>query len=156
MLAKTQFEILILPDRAQHESHAFGLGAREQQHTVPDHAVAEQRRCVVEEHQVEPIARDLATERTGQAPDRVLDCRGIRRVIVIEEHRYVDIAFPARHAAPPAPVQPRETHRAVALQSPGETAAEASKVVFASGHGHVMSCSSASSIQRRDQCDGRG
>ena len=156
VLAKTRFEILILPDRAQHESYAFGLGAREQQHTVADHAVAEQRRGVVEENQVEPIARDLTTERSGQAPDRVLDCGGIRRVVVVEEHSHVDIALPARRSACPASVQPSETHRAVALKYLSETAAEASNFVFAGGHGHVMSCSSASSIPHRCRWDGRG
>ena len=151
VLAKTRLEILILPDRPPHESYAFGFGAREQQHTVPDHAVAEKRRGAVEENQVEPIAPDLPAQHSGQTPDRVLDCRGIRGVIVVEKHRYVDIAFPARSAARPAPVQPGEPHRAVALQSLGETAAEASKVVFASGHSHVMSRSSALSVPRRDQ-----
>ena len=40
VLAKTRFQILILPDRPQHESYAFGVGAREQQYPVPDDAVA--------------------------------------------------------------------------------------------------------------------
>ena len=114
MLAKTRFEILILPNRLQDESYAFGLGAREQQYPVADHTVAEQRRCVVEENQVKPIARDLAAERSGQTPDRVLDCRGVRRVVVIEEHRHVDVALAARGAARLASVQPGESHRAIA------------------------------------------
>ena len=126
VLAKTRLEILVLPDRPLHESYAFGFGTREQQHTVPDHAVAEKRRGAVEENQVEPIAPDLPAQHSDQTPDRVLDCRGIRRAIIVEKHRYVDIAFPARSAARPAPVQPGEPHRAVALQCARKTAAEAS------------------------------
>lgn len=151
VLAKTRLEILILPDRPPHESYAFGFGAREQQHTVPDHAVAEKRRGAVEENQVEPIAPDLPAQHSGQTPDRVLDCRGIRGVIVVEKHRYVDIAFRARSTARPAPVQPGESHRAVALQCARKTAAEASDVVFVGGHGHVMSRSSAMPAPRGDQ-----
>ena len=156
VLAKTWFEILMLPDRPQHESYAFGFGAREQQHTVPEHAVAEKCRGVVEENQVEPIASDLTAERSGETPDRVLDCRGILRVIVVEKHRYVDITLSARSTARPAPVQPSKSHRAISVQSVGKTAAEACNVVFVGGHGHVLSCSSASSVPRRDRWDGRG
>lgn len=60
VLAKTRFEVLVLPNRPPHESYAFRLRSGEQQHPVADHAVAEQRRRAVEENQVEPIARDLA------------------------------------------------------------------------------------------------
>ena len=139
VLAKTRFEILILSDRPPHESYAFGIGAREQQYPVADHAMAEQRRCVVEENQVESIAGDLTAECSGQTPDRVLDRRGIRRGGVVEQHRDVDIALPARSAARPASVQPGESHRAVTLQRVRKTTAEVSDVVFVGGHGHVMS-----------------
>ena len=79
-LAKRRLQIPILPDCAQHEAYALGLVANEQQDTVADHAMAQQGRSVVEEHQIEPIARDLSTERTRQAPDRVRVQCGIRRV----------------------------------------------------------------------------
>ena len=108
MLAKTRFEVLILPNRPQHESYAFGLGAREQQYPVADRAVAEQCRGVVQENQVEPIAGDLTAEPSGETPDRVLDRRGIRRVVVIEQHRYVDVALAACSTARPASVPPGE------------------------------------------------
>ena len=73
MLTKTRFQILVLPDCPQHESYAFGFGTREQQYAVADDAVAQQCRGIVEKNQVESIARNLATERTGQTPDRILD-----------------------------------------------------------------------------------
>ena len=63
---------------------------------VAHHAVAEQRRDAAEEHQVEPIARDLMAERPDQTPDRVLDRRWVCGLVVVEHHRDVDIALPAR------------------------------------------------------------
>ena len=151
MLAKTRFQILILPDRPQHESYAFGVGAREQQYPVPDDAVAQQRRGVVEENQIQPIARDLATERPGQTPDRVLDRRGIRGTFVVEQHRDVDIALATRGAACPASVQPGETHRGVAAQGVCKAVAEASNVIVAGGHGHGIPRSDILSVPRRDR-----
>ena len=139
VLAKTRFHILVLPERPQHESYAFGIGTREQQYPVADHAVAQQRRGVVDEHQVEPIAWNLAAERPGQSPDRVLDRRRRRDTFVVEQHRDVDVALAARGAACPASVQPGETNRGVAAQGVCEAVAEASSVVVAGGQIHVIS-----------------
>ena len=97
-----RLQILTLPDCTQHEAHALGLATSEQQDAVADHAVSQQGRSVVEEHQIEPLARDLATERTRQTPDRILVRRGIRRVLVAEQHRDVDVTLVPRGAARPA------------------------------------------------------
>lgn len=137
MLAKTRLQILILPDCTQHEAYALGLAANEQQDTVADHAMAQQGRSVVEEHQIEPIARDLSTERSRQAPDRVLVRRGIRRVLLTEQHRDVDVALAPRAAARPASVQPGETHRGIVAQTVCEPAAKAGNVSFAGESGHA-------------------
>lgn len=137
MLAKTWLQILILPDCTQHEAYALGLVANEQQDTVADHAMAQQGRSVVEEHQIEPIARDLSTERTRQAPDRVLVRRGIRRVLLTEQYRDVDVALAPRAAARPASVQPGETHRGVVAQAVCEPVAKAGNVSFAGESGHA-------------------
>ena len=150
MLAKTRFQILVLPQRPQHESYAFGVGTREQQHPVADHTVAQQRRGVVEEHQVEPIAWNLAAERSGQSPDRVLDRRRRRDTFVIEQHRDVDVALATRGAARAASVQPGETYRGVAAQGVCEAVAEVSSVVVAAGGQlHAIVHSDASSVPRR-------
>ena len=99
--------------------------------------MAQQRRGVIEDNQVQSIARNLAAERTGQTPDRVLDRRRTRGTFVVEQHRDVDIALAARGAACPASVQPGETYRRVAAQGVCKTVAQASNVVVAGGHGHV-------------------
>ena len=99
--------------------------------------MAQQGRSVVEEHQIEPIARDLSTERSRQAPDRVLVRRGIRRVLLTEQHRDVDVALAPRAAARPASVQPGETHRGIVAQTVCEPAAKAGNVSFAGESGHA-------------------
>ena len=136
MLAKTRLQILVLPERPQHESYAFGVGTREQQYSVADHAVTQQRRRVIEENQVEPIARNLAAERPGQTPDRVLDRRRTRHMLVVEQHRNVDVALAARGAARPASVQPSEAHRGIVAQAAGETVAKTGRVSFVGELGH--------------------
>lgn len=45
-------------------------------------------------------------------------------MIVVDEHRNVDVALAARAAAGPASVQPGKAHRRVIVQSAGKTIAE--------------------------------
>ena len=138
MLAKTRLDILIVPDRAQHEVYALRLGACEQQDSVADHAVAQQSRGVVQEDEVEPIARSLAAERAGQTPDRVLDRRGARCVSGVEQHRDVDVALAVRDPSSSASVQPREAHGRVRAQAASETAAKTPEVSIVSRPDHDL------------------
>ena len=71
-------------------------------------------------------------------------------MFVVEQHRDVDVALAVRGAACPASVQPGETYRRVAAQRVRKTAAQASNVVVAGGHGHGISRSDTLSIPRRD------
>lgn len=73
MLAKSRLEILVLAYRTPHEAHALGLGAPEQQDAVADYPVAQQGRGVIEQDQVEPVARNLATQHVCQTPVCILD-----------------------------------------------------------------------------------
>ena len=136
MLAKTGFQILVLPDCPYCESYAIGFGTCEQQYAVANHAVAQERRSIVEENKIEPIARNPATERTGQTPDRILDRRRIRRVLVVEQHRDVDVALAAGGPACPASMQPGETHRGVPAQSARELVVEPGNLTIAGVRGH--------------------
>ena len=117
--------------------------------------MAQQRGGIVEENQVEPIARNLAAECPGQTPDRVLDCRRIRRALVVEEHCDVDVALAACGAAGPASVQPGETHRGVAAQGACKVVAEDSNVSVPGVRGHVVSRSDALSVPHRDRREPR-
>lgn len=155
MFAKTRLQVLVLPERPQHESYAFGVGAREQQYAVADDAVAQQRWGIVEEHQVEPIARNLAPECASQTPDRVLGRGRVRRVLGVEQHRDVDVALAPRPAARPASVQPGETHRGLAAQGTGKTIAEPSNLSVVGVRGHVVSRSIALPVPRRDRGEPR-
>ena len=136
MLAKARLEVLILPDRAPHEVYALGLGACEEQDPAADHPVAEQGRGVVQEDEIEPVARHAAAERACEAPDRVLArCRG-RRMFRIEQDRDVDVALVSCGLPSPASVQPGEAHRGIGGQGAGEAVAKAGKAPLLSRLDH--------------------
>ena len=56
MLAQARLQILVLPDRMQHEANALRLGSREEHDPTLDHSVTQQGWGLVEEHEVEPVA----------------------------------------------------------------------------------------------------
>ena len=58
-------------------------------------------------------------------------------MLVVEQHRDVDVALAPRRAARPASMQPSETHRGVAAQGARKVVAEPSNVFVAGGRGHV-------------------
>ena len=155
VLAKTRFQILVLPECPQHESYAFGVGTREQQYPVGgSRGGAAAPGASLRRTRSSRFAGHLAAERPGQSPDRVLDRRRSRGTFVGEQRRDVDVALAARGAACPASVQPGETHRGVAAQGACEAVAEAFFVVVAGGQIHVIVRSDASSVPRPEL--GRG
>ena len=125
MLAKTRLEVLIIPDRAPHEVYALDLGACDEQDAVADHAVAKQGRGVVQEDQVEPVARCFTAERARETPDRVLARGRARRVFPIERDRHVDVALLSCSVPGVASVQPGEAHRGIGGERAGESVAKA-------------------------------
>ena len=137
VLAQARLEILVLPDRAQHEAHALGLGAREEYDAVTDHAVAQQDRSLIEKHEIEPLARHLAPQRGGQAPDRILDRGGAFYALIVEQYREVDVALAPPGTARPASVQIGQPHRGIGGQAPAETLAEAAECFLAGTFSHV-------------------
>lgn len=128
MLAQTRFQILVLPDRMQHEANALRLGSREEHDTLRDHAVAREGRGPIEEHEIEPVASHLPPERGRQAPDRVLDRGGLDHALVVQEHGDIDVALVPFPTLRPASVQIGETHRGIGTQTSRETLAEAAEV----------------------------
>ena len=137
MLAKARLEVLVFPDRAPHEVYALGLGAREEQDPAADHPVTEQGRSVVQEDEIEPVARHVAAERAGQAPDRILARCRARRMFRIEQDRDVDIALVPCGAPGAASVQPGEAHRGIGAEGAGEAGAEAGKALLSSRLDHA-------------------
>ena len=125
MLTQARLQILVLPDRMQHEANALRLGSREEHDPTLDHTVTQQGRGLVEEHEVEPVASRLPSERGRQAPDRVLDPSGLDHALVVEEHGDIDVALVPCPASRPASVQIGETHRGIGAQTLRETLAEA-------------------------------
>ena len=128
MLAQTRLQILVLPERAQHEANALRLGSREEHDTALDHTVTQQGRGLVETHEVELVGPHLPSERGCQTPDRVLDSSGIGHALVVEEHGDIDVALVPCPASRPASVQISETHRGIGAQTLRETLAEAIEV----------------------------
>ena len=128
MLAQTRLQILVLPDRTQHEANALRLGAREEHDTALDHTVTQQGRGLIEKHEIEPVASHLPSERGRQAPDRVLYRGGIGHALVVEEHGDIDVALVPFPTSRPASVQISETHRGIGAQTSRETLAEAAEV----------------------------
>ena len=55
VLAQARLQILVLPERAQHEANALRLGSREEHDATLEHTVTQQGRGLVEEHEVEPV-----------------------------------------------------------------------------------------------------
>lgn len=138
MLAKTRLEVLIIPDRAPHEVYALDLGACDEQDAVADHAVAKQGRGIVQEDQVEPVARYFTAERARETPDRVLARGRARRVFPIEqEDRHVDIALLSCSVPGVASVQPGEAHRGIGGERAGESVAKAVNAPLTSWRGLV-------------------
>ena len=137
MLAKTRLEVLIIPDRAPREVYALDLGACDEQDTVADHAVAKQGRGIVQEDQVEPVARYFTAERARETPDRVLARGRARRVFRIEQDRHVDITLLSSGVSGPASVQPGEAHRGIGGERAGETVAKAVNAPLTSRRGLV-------------------
>lgn len=125
VLAQARLQILVLPERAQHEANALRLGSREEHDATLEHTVTQQGRGLVEEHEVGP---HLPSERGCQAPDRVLDRSGIGHALVVEEHGDIDVALVPCPASRPASVQIGETHRGIGAQTLRETLAEAIEV----------------------------
>ena len=70
-------------------------------------------------------------------------------MLVVEQHRDVDVALAAGGPACPASVQPGETHRGVPAQSARELVAEPRNLTIAGVRGHVVSLSVALPLPRR-------
>ena len=70
-------------------------------------------------------------------------------MLVVEQHRDVDVALTAGGTACPASVQPGETHRGVAAQSARELVVEPDDLTIAGARGHVVSHSVALPVPRR-------
>ena len=75
---------------------------------------------LVEQHEVDPVAPDVAGHRGNEPPDRLLDQGRRRHAGVVDEHSDIDVAVGPRHATRPAPEQVGETDRRFGAQTPGE------------------------------------
>ena len=75
---------------------------------------------LVEQHEVDPVAPDVAGHRGDEPPDRLLDRGGRRDAGVVDEDGDVDIAVRTRRAARPTPEQVGEADRRLGTQTPGE------------------------------------
>ena len=137
MLAQTRLQILMVPNGTQHEANALGLGARQEHDAVADNAVAQQGRSMIEEHEVEPVARHVTTERIGQPPDRILGRGGASDTLVVEQHRDIDVALAPYGAARPASVQIGDAQRGIETQTPRKTLAKAGEVFLTEVSSHV-------------------
>lgn len=114
---------MLVPDAAEHEAHALGLGAREHENAVADHAVAQQGRRAVEEDEIEPITAHFSAELAGEPPQRILHGGRLAHRVLVEEQRDIDIAVGAGSAAPSASKQVSETHLGIGAEATGKTVA---------------------------------
>lgn len=114
----------MVADRLPHEPDPIGSGTRREKHAVADDAVAQQGRGSVQDHQIDPLARDVAGQHGHQVPDGILQSRGSRGPGVVDQHRNVDVAVGALGPASPAAKEPGGTHHRMVAQPVGEHAAE--------------------------------
>jgi hypothetical protein len=91
--------VLILADCFDHEPDAVLVGTAVNDHAIAEHAMAQQRRRIVEDDQVEPCGRHHATEVSGQPTNDVASIRACRSVF--QKETDIDIAvgtLPANRA----------------------------------------------------------
>lgn len=100
-----------------HEANALCSGAREQQNAVPQHPVPQQRRGVIEEHEVDEVAADGARRRANHPEQRVLGCGGAGDTWVVDEDGDIDIAVATLGSAGPAAEQPSEANDRIRAQA---------------------------------------
>ena len=75
---------------------------------------------LVQQHEVDLVAPDVAGHRGDEPPDRLLDRGGRRHAGVVDEHGDIDVAVRTRRAARPTPEQIGETDRRLGAQTAGE------------------------------------
>lgn len=102
--------VLVIADGADREPHPVRLAAREQQHSVPQHPVAEQRRRSVEHQDVQQLGWHDGAEPPGEAPHRAVDAGGSRPALVVDQDGDVEVAARARSSPSAAAEQVAETH----------------------------------------------
>lgn len=111
MLREFRLDVLIVPHGTDGEPHALGLAARVQQQAVAQHMMAEERRCVVEEDEIETIARHaVAAQRDDETPKGLLDAFRVRHEGVVHQHPNVDVAPRTLPTASPAAKQVGNPH----------------------------------------------
>ena len=106
LLAQAPFHAEIFAERAPHEAHALYVGARVQQDAVADHAVAQQRGRVVEDHEIDQVAANGAGHRRDESTTDVLECFRAVGAGVVHEDGDVDVTLGAGRIPDPAPEQP--------------------------------------------------
>ena len=131
LLAQTRFHVEKVAERAPHEAHALDVGARVQQDAVADHLVAQQRGCVVEDHEIDQVA----TNGTGHCRDES-KAGGLERLRavgagIVDKDGDVDVTLRAGRTPDPAPEQPGETDRRVGAQAAREVVGQAAERVAA-------------------------
>ena len=72
--------------------------------------MAQQGWRTVENHQVDPVAADIARQRGNELPDGLLDLRGSCDPGFVDQNRDVDVAVGTFRAASPAAEQPGDAH----------------------------------------------
>ena len=152
LLAQARFHAEILAERAPHEAHALDLGARAQQDAVADHAVAQQRGCVVEDDEIDEVAANGAGHQRNESTAGVLERFRAVGAGVVHEDGDVDVTLGAGRIPDPAPEQPGETDRGLGAQAAREVVAQAAERVAA--HAFEL-CHRDSNVADTDSAEGR-
>ena len=131
LLAQTRFHVEIVAERAPHEAHALDVGARVQQDAVADHLVAQQRGCVVEDHEIDQVAANGTGHGWDESEAGGLECLRAVGAGIVDNDGDVDVALRTGRTPDPAPEQPGEADGGLGAQATREVVAQAAEPVAA-------------------------
>ena len=88
----TDLAVLVLLNRRYREPYSLLGRALIENDSVPQNAVAQENRCIVEKHQVEVRARYLATEPTREPPYHLAPAIGCCQQGIVHKDRNIEVA----------------------------------------------------------------
>lgn len=99
---------MVVTDRLDRESNPLLRIPLKEQRPVAEHAVSQQCRCVVQDNDIESLARHFLSQASCQSPDRLASI--LSRELLGDEHGDVEVAVFAGASPGAAPEQKSKAH----------------------------------------------